>query len=1429
MDSPEFLQYFWDLGSFEEKTSASSIEGIVRCLDNSVQNSINPKVKDVSTKSIIILSGINNGRADLEYTLSRLIKGLESQRECVRRGYSACLSIVLDRYKIPVSDVLEGLEKHYLEGMKKEVKGKATSGSVGDVRDRIIGLLLGYLAIIKTGFFKKNVSRPYIEQTIENLWMIYGIKMYLQDMICEIIYLILRDCCEYDPRLPIKYVSSKLGNVFDNRFLDKSEMNETKRNQLASQIPVLSLFLKLRLFLEGRDGVVINGVIGCSDISQAGNISARIGDKWEDWNKLFFNPGYTFYKNRWEIVLSNIQYLSLFSPRIPSFLFNLMTYILESPCLNEKISGKLISDLIHEIEEKYFSGAYSPQKHYFGARMILQIFTQLKLSAFSLKKYNFSEKSFIRALKNFISGHSKSLNWALKTSLNDKNPLSAFSTLFLQTLVDIITGRGIETHFAHGSQFNQIQDFSRFIFGTIDEFSTEANERSKPLYPNSSINLEANIRNLIPFVINDLVIALFWDETEDIQMSEFMALKESLVKPISISGKERVRLFWIILKSLMLKTGAKMKHLIKMFSDLLSQGEGESLDSIIISQGILLIDEISKEYSDEGKQSKLDKKDNNQDDVDMDDSNFDINNEEEDEKVNIYWRKIQWVHNIMLEFVQVSFSSSLNSGEEKNILPLVLKLSSQVYPLLDSIITFGASNEKWIENYRQIIFPRLEKIIGKCTNDLVLSLEDTRNNDVINEDSALIESVSSYRNNIAELFDKANQSTNFEDNKKLFNKNKKVYNAIINGKTPKTKFEISCILIESCLLIYYIMEDCNSSYILELISSLLKSGNNKGKRLEIIFNSMIKLDITNEGNQVQGKIDDLDTDEDNDYPSCLAGLSLLFQLNIRILDISKNLNTKLLVEFSRKIAQLPDLLNAHSSLMDGNDENYDDEDSEIEAEIDTDNENESIVGTGGKRGGSKHSSSLENDEVSQLLKPNIFSKECNLSNDGFKENEDDNTDDENSGEEGDSKDEIISCNDSNSMISHLLNDENTPLPPKYERQREQKEQEKLQIQRINNEMQNKLRMLETISLISEQYKPKNIQDREIYTGLVRTIILLLEGFRLGCKHALYYSIRSTLTIFSDYVNKLASTINKLMHLDVLKEKNNINLDELGDLFKLLVHIIGKPIVEPQTMSRWSKKNNGKQLRNKMENYSKHFETLSINLIALIVMIDRENVLIGQLIAQDLIKKWISQKRFGIVTSSFLTKLMHRIKNSNNNNSLRFLTQSFINNFEETVKYSKGSYQLREYTTLINHTLIACSTGSEGSSEDNDKYIQDMIQVVVKMIDNCISSNTIEEVSKVSSDSENIKFTTEMQRLELLKSLISLSKSIIIIENNSNTIGNNNSKDIGILERKISESNSYLNSFNQNCSSGKVKRQINKLKNIINSSNNNKGSKRIKVY
>ncbi|KAJ1610504.1 hypothetical protein OJ253_1167 [Cryptosporidium canis] len=1380
MDSPEFLQYFWDLGSFEEKTSVLSIEGIINCLDNSVKGSSSPKGKDGGVKSIVTLSEVKNGREDLEYTLGRLIKGLESQRECVRRGYSACLSIVLSRYNIPVSNVLEGLERHYLEGIKKESKGKASSGTTGDVRDRVIGLLLGYLSIIRTGFFKKNVSRPYIEQTIENLWTIYGVKMYLQDMVCEVMYLIVRDCCEYDPRLPIKYISSKLGNAFDARFLDKSEMSEAKRSQLVSQVPILSLFLKLRIFLEGRDGVVIKGAAGCAEISQAQEITVRIGNKWEDWGKLLFNPGYPFSKTRWEIILANFQYFSLFSPRVPSLLCSLLRYILESPCISEKIATILVSDMLREIEESYFSGSSSPQKHYLGSRVILQVLIQLKIAVFS-GKCNFSEKSLAKVLKGLVSGHSKALNWALKTSLNERNALSSFSVMFLQTLVDIITGRGIETHFSCDSEFDQIQDFSRFVFGTLDQFDTEQHKRPKS-NSKPSVCSESSIRNLIPFMVNDIMVTLFWDEYSEslsegvnTQVSRLQNIKEILERPILTPGKERVRLFWILLKSLMLKTGSKMKILVKMFSDLISQEEGKSLDALVISQGIQLIDEILSE----SRQAE---------DHNTGDSAMNVSDITKEDGIIIYWRKVQWVQNIMLEFVQVSFD--LPKSVEKELVHLGAKLTSQVFPLVDSVITFGVSNEEWVENYRQIIFPRLEKILGKCTSNMVTLIEGIQDNDSL-DCSALSEAVSSYMDKTNQLFSRINQLLNHDSNKELWNSNESLLDALSGRPTPRNWLEISCGLIENCLLIYYMMEDCNSSFISGIISSLIQSREKQDKKLETILSYMIKLDITNEGGRSRNQDDG--HDEDDDYPSCLAGLNLLFQLSLRVLDISSSLDTKLLVDLSRKITQLPDMWNAHSNFIDGN-EGVDEDESEMEAEAEAETNDEHR-----KHGDSKHSSSLDSDEISQLLKPNVFSKDhVHL--------------------DPNDEDEMISCMDGDLFISHLLNDEDTPVPPKYERQKEQKEQEKLHIQRINSEMQNKLRMLETLSLISELYRPRDRVNAEITTDFIRTSIILLEGLRLGCKHALYYSIRSHLTIFSDYSNKLISVINKFIHMDILKTRSSTSSDELGDLFRLLIHVIGKPIVEPQTMSRWSKKSNGKQLKTKMENYSRQFETLSINLIALIVAMDENNDVVSQLISQDLIKKWISQKRFGIVTYSFLTKLMYRIKNSNSDHSLRFLVGSFINSFEETVKHSKSSYQLREYTNLINHTLLACSNSPQSSPGGADSHLEEMTQVVVRMVDNCIRDDSPSQPVK-SHSADNIKFTTEMQRLELLKSLISLSKSIITLENNCSVTH--------ILQEKITESNNYLNLFNQASNSGKVKRQINKLRNIINSSSN-KGSKRIKV-
>ncbi|KAF7458839.1 DNA polymerase V [Cryptosporidium felis] len=1356
MDNPEFLQYFWDLGSCEENVSASSIEGILRCLDSVLNGSGASGGKEVGVKQIVTLTEVNTGRGDLEYTLSRLVKGLESQRECVRRGYSACLSIVLDRYKVPASNVLEGLEKHYLEGMKKEIKGKGSFGVSGEVRDRIIGLLLGYLVIIKTGFFRSNQSRPYIQQTIENLWMVYGAKLYLQDLICEVIYLIIKDSCEYDPRLPSKFAASKFGGIFDSRFLESGQANESIKAQLASNISILALFLKLRLFVEERKETVIHGVTGCDDLSQVSGISVTAVGKWEDWNKTLFSPGYPFHKQKWEIILGSIQHFTLFSPRIPSFLFVLVEYLTRSPCLTEKLTSVLLSDIIREIEEKYFSGPSSPQKHFFGGRMILQVFVQLKIAAFSDEHHNFSEKVFSKVLKGYISGNSNSLYSLLKSSLNNSR-LSIFSAMFARTLVELITG-GI---FNNGSKCSSkssesevIQGFSSFVFGTLEDSSQQ------------------NIQSLIPYLVNETVSGYFWTTNEgSVNLDgglpyKLEGLKSSLGNSILNSAKERARLFWILSKPFILKTGPQMRILIRIFSDLLASDDHSG--SCTISQGILLIREILEEDS----TGTLEKQD----------PEIEPNSElGSNQLLESRWRKVQWVHNVMLEFLQASFNSS---RENKNISSFALKLSTQFCPLLDSILSFGILNKDWVESYRQAVFPRLEKISSRITGDIVVLL-DNEHSYTINESTS--RTFEAYNEKIVSIFTKTShnvdsgQDSNLNEN--TASQTKQLFEIISKRKSPTSKSELCCNLIENCLLIYYLMEDCSSNIIFHLISTVICSDNTS--KLNTVLDSMVKIDSLIEDrtatqnilNSNHSETRKESTEDLEDSPSCIAGVSFLFLQYLKILNLSENLNTEKLVELSRVVSQLPDLWSSGNQLIDENDEDLDEE---MDVEIQEDD-------------------SLDTDKISQLLEPNTFSA--------------DKVDfDLDEGEE--SEDEEISYNDDNALFSHLLNDENTPLPPKYKRRSEQKELERQQMQRINYEMQNKLRMLEVLSLISDLYKPVGGGSSAAYMDLLRSVVLLIEGFRLGCKHTLYYSMRSSTSVFSDYVNKLGSTINRIMHNELFKGGGKLlsmeDFESLGDLFKLLIHIVSKPIVEPQTASRWSKKSNGKQLKSRMEGYSKQFETLSLNLMVSMINSDLENQVVGKLVAQNLVKKWISQKRLGIVTSSFLTKLIHKIKASNDGSSYtKFLVEHFINNFEDTIKSSKSSYQLREYTTLINQTLAACSPGLQNEKDVNRNYLyKEVTGVVVKMIDSCIR----QESQNIEGD---IKFTTSMQRLELLRILISLSKSIIGIGNPADL------EDLAILQVKINESNDFLNNFNQNCNSGKMKRQINRLKNIINSSNTNK--------
>ncbi|KAH8741284.1 hypothetical protein FG386_000191 [Cryptosporidium ryanae] len=1343
MDNPNFLQYFWDLGSYDEKISVLSIEGIVNCLDSSVKTpSKSTKEKD-KPKLIISLPELINGRDDLEYTLSRLIKGLESQRECVRRGYSSCLSIILNRYSIPISSVLEGLEKHYFEGIKRDIKRRP--GSVGDTRDRIIGLLLGYLSVIKSGFFKSNSSRPYIEQTIENLWTVYNVKLYLQDIICEIIYLLVVDCCEYDPGLPVKCISSNLSKLFDSRVLE-TNTNEQKRNQLASQIPLLNLFLKLRLFLENNADISISGEYNSNYKSINNSLTVKINNnKWDCWNKVFLSPGYVFLKQRWEILLANIQYFNMFSPRIPNLFNTLVDYLLNSPCLNEKLSYVLFIDILNTIQEKYFSDKYSHQKCYIGGRMILQLLTQLKCTLYSGSKTNIKEKTFIKLIKEAISMDSKCFYFVTRTSLIDRNPLSSFSILFIQTFVGIITGN-IFSEFNLNKENSEIKDYSSIIFGFDDYVHFEDNDKNK--------TGNSKPKSLVPFLLSETITKFFWERDLNSNQENQLILRlngviSNLNKPLSISNEERVKLFWDFLRPIILKTGAKIKTVLRILFELIPSNE--NLDSLVLAEGFKIIDEIEKVML---KEEDVNINNCNENKCDK----YNSDNESEDEisskKINNCWRKIHWLQNILLEYLVISLNSRNNS--------IMLINFKNITKIVDSIVKFGSYEKEWVEDYRQLIYPRLEKIIGKITNDIVFNLDNNFEDNIVNNNSLIKSKIGEYNDEIIKLLKKTTKRQQYmNENTQKKNNNLKQILSEFHAYKLKSNSELSLALIINCLVSFYILEDCNCDFVLNIIINIIKSSGEEC-RLNLIINSILELDDINNDNNI----------DDENMPSCVSGLNLLFQLLIRNLNPSKNIDMNQFVQLTRKISQLPDLWNVNTHFNEEEDDNSDED-----FKIDSFSSSQDITESG---------------------------------NNGVDENcdKDSQSDDRNSVE----KDEILYYSD-NSLLTHLLEEE-SQMPPKYQKQQAQKELEKQQLQKINSEMQNKLRMLDTLSLISDIINSGSEQKGNIKIPLIRSLVLLLEAYRIGCKHSLYYSIKFPTTVFSDYVNKLSVTINKIMHIDVLRDSNldSEEYNDLSDIYKLLIHIISKPIVEPQKISRWSRKLNIKQLKLRMEKYSKQMETLSINLTIIIVSfgIKDKNNLIGRILSNELIKKWVGEKRMGIITLSYLTKLIHRIKNIETNSSHLFLMNNIILEFEDTIKYSKSSYQLREYTNFINQTLMICYNSKIDSNNEHTKHIDNIGNVIIKMIDFCTKNDNKDNTKEFG----RLKFNTDIQSLELLNSLILLSKTVIATGERYNT-------KYDIIQRKILESNEFLNDFKQTCNSGKMKRQINKLKNII---NNNKKAK-----
>lgn len=84
-----FMQYFWDLASEQLVLRQTAAKSLVECVRSK-----------------------KNQQEYLDYSISRLFRGLSSPRDCARQGFSVALSVLLTEFPLTVEKAVKLLDEH---------------------------------------------------------------------------------------------------------------------------------------------------------------------------------------------------------------------------------------------------------------------------------------------------------------------------------------------------------------------------------------------------------------------------------------------------------------------------------------------------------------------------------------------------------------------------------------------------------------------------------------------------------------------------------------------------------------------------------------------------------------------------------------------------------------------------------------------------------------------------------------------------------------------------------------------------------------------------------------------------------------------------------------------------------------------------------------------------------------------------------------------------------------------------------------------------------------------------------------------------------------------------------------------------------------------------------------------------------------------
>mmetsp|Transcript_74542 Transcript_74542/g.161235 ORF Transcript_74542/g.161235 Transcript_74542/m.161235 type:complete len:1363 (+) Transcript_74542:143-4231(+) len=183
MPAEGFLQQFHDLAEAEEE---------VRCRAAL-------KVRQVLTASALDAAHADKHQEDLQYALRRLVRGVQSSRQCCRQGFSLALSELLSAFPGELAGVLMLINQH----MELQAGLKPS-----EQKERLLGRLFAYAGIVEAGCLRnpnaeaksakaagKKLPKGIAHEIGRGLHEIFSARAYLRAPASRMLAEVCRDLC----------------------------------------------------------------------------------------------------------------------------------------------------------------------------------------------------------------------------------------------------------------------------------------------------------------------------------------------------------------------------------------------------------------------------------------------------------------------------------------------------------------------------------------------------------------------------------------------------------------------------------------------------------------------------------------------------------------------------------------------------------------------------------------------------------------------------------------------------------------------------------------------------------------------------------------------------------------------------------------------------------------------------------------------------------------------------------------------------------------------------------------------------------------------------------------------------------------------------------------------------------------------------------